>query len=227
MELYSQIRFPGPAPVVDNIWAPRSGRWVGSAKLADVIRYVSAYGEFPSPVPAVGVGHRFSYMKYYLNSRINFHLIRVFISGKEYKRGHIHDKYGGNRQSGISSSQRADAIFLFTGERGKQYGYEDGWNADKSAFHYSGEGIEGDMKFVRGNRAVRDHALTGKNLYLFKQTRKGYVEFVGQMVCTGWLTKTGKDYFGNERTAIIFTLTPIGKLALRDPTDKDIGERQA
>jgi len=168
-----------------------------------------------------------SHIEHFLNPCIDFHLIRMFIPGKEYRRGYIHDKYGGNRQSGISPSRKVDTIFLFTGETGEQYGYEDGWNADKSAFYYSGEGIEGDMEFTHGNKAIRDHVLTGKELYLFRRTRKGYVEFVGQMVCTECQTKSGRDYHGNERTVIVFTLTPIEQFALQDPTDEDLGERQA
>jgi 5-methylcytosine-specific restriction protein A len=63
-------------------------------------------------------------------------------------------------------------IFLFTGESGEQYGYEDGWD-DNGVFLYTGEGQEGDMEFVRGNRAIRDHALDGKDLHLFQALGKG------------------------------------------------------
>ena len=33
------------------------------------------------------------------------------------------------------------------------------------------------MRFVAGHRAIRDHVKNGKQLLLFKQVRKAYVEF--------------------------------------------------
>jgi|TARA_B100000497_G_C7581121_1_gene349860 hypothetical protein len=35
--------------------------------------------------------------------------------GKEYKRSHLHDAFGGNRQGGIASYAKADIVFLFCG----------------------------------------------------------------------------------------------------------------
>jgi hypothetical protein len=52
----------------------------------------------------------------------------------------------------------APFIFLFTGESGNQYGYQDGWK-DDDTFEYTGEGQRGPMEFVRGNRAIRDHVI--------------------------------------------------------------------
>ena len=59
--------------------------------------------------------------------------------GQEYKRTELHDHFGGSRQSGISTPADNDLIFIFTGETGEQYGYEDGWQGD-GYFHYTGEG---------------------------------------------------------------------------------------
>jgi len=65
------------------------------------------------------------------------------------------------------------------------------------------------MRYVSGNRAIRDHAGDGKDLHLFKQVRKGYVQYVGQMVCTGSSYKEAPDTQGRIRKAIVFELTPI------------------
>jgi predicted HNH restriction endonuclease len=65
------------------------------------------------------------------------------------------------------------------------------------------------MRYVFRNRAIRDHAGDGKDLHLFKQVRKGYVQYVGQMVCTGSSYKEAPDTQGRIRKAIVFELTPI------------------
>lgn len=63
---------------------------------------------------------------------------------------------------------------LFTGETGNQYGYIDGWS-EEGVFFYMGEGQRGDMTFVRGNLAIRDHIANGKDIHLFESVRKGFV----------------------------------------------------
>lgn len=54
-----------------------------------------------------------------------------FEVGKIYdRRKDIHAKFGGQQQGGIATSSQVPVIFLFTGETGKQYGYEDDWGKD-------------------------------------------------------------------------------------------------
>ncbi|CAA9567759.1 MAG: hypothetical protein AVDCRST_MAG19-2446, partial [uncultured Thermomicrobiales bacterium] len=81
-----------------------------------------------------------------------------------YNRRDLHARYGGQHRGGISTPQRHPIVRLFTGEAGEGHGYEDGWVGD-GVFQYSGQGQVGNMKFERGNRAIRDHALTGKDLF--------------------------------------------------------------
>jgi hypothetical protein len=45
--------------------------------------------------------------------------------GERYRRRHLHDWYGGNRQSGIAPSADYPFVFLFTSPTGSQYGYVD------------------------------------------------------------------------------------------------------
>jgi 5-methylcytosine-specific restriction protein A len=50
-----------------------------------------------------------------------------FQVGRVYsRRNDIHAEFGGQQQGGISTPDGAPFIFLFTGEMGEQYGYEDG-----------------------------------------------------------------------------------------------------
>jgi 5-methylcytosine-specific restriction enzyme A len=78
-------------------------------------------------------------------------------------------------------------IFLVTGSSGRQHGYEDHWSEDGSTFFYFGEGQVGDMKFTKGNLALREHVTHGEDVHLFEEvpTKKGYLRYRGQMVCTG------------------------------------------
>ncbi len=126
--------------------------------------------------------------------------------GRLYRRRDLHHQYGGQRQGGISTPSAYPLVFLFTGETGEQYGYRDGWESD-GTFRYTGEGQIGDMAFVRGNAAIRDHAAEGKDLHLFTVTSKGFVRYQAQMICAGYELVPGiPDRSGNLRTAIVFQL---------------------
>jgi 5-methylcytosine-specific restriction protein A len=139
----------------------------------------------------------------------------MFIQGHVYRRRDLHDQYGGQRQGGISTPSQYPFILLFTGESGEQHGYADGWSAD-GLFLYTGEGQQGNMAFVRGNAAIRDHIDDGKDLHLFAQIKKGYVRYLGQMVCTGFHTQAGLDTTGQLLQMLIFELTPLSAFA--EPT---------
>ncbi|WP_406656116.1 HNH endonuclease [Methanolobus sp. ZRKC2] len=132
----------------------------------------------------------------------------MFVVGQIYKRSHLHDEYGGNRQSGIAPSKKADLVFLFTGPSGKEHGYEDGWESN-DVFYYTGEGQIGDMKFERGNKAIRDHFSNGKSLYLFEQSGKGHVKFLSKMKFIDYLEKEGFDRKKNRRKIIVFELQSV------------------
>jgi hypothetical protein len=103
-----------------------------------------------------------------------------FIPGQHYKRADLHMQYGGNWQSGITPSRSYPYIFIFSGSSGSSYGYQDRWE-NENVFSYTGEGQEGNMKFIRGNLALRDHLQNGKRVFLFEAIGKGYVEFVSEL----------------------------------------------
>ena len=87
----------------------------------------------------------------------------MFIEGQIYRRTWLHQQYGGQQQGGSSSPSQHKFILLFTGEMGGQYGYSDSWTED-GLFLYTGEGQPGDMTFIRGNAAIRDHLEDAKDL---------------------------------------------------------------
>lgn len=136
----------------------------------------------------------------------------MFIPGQIYRRRELHQKYGGQPQGGISTPRNHNLIFLFTGETGHQYGYRDRWIED-GIFLYSGEGQRGDMTFIRGNKAIRDHIKKGEDLHLFKDVGGGEVQYLGQMVCTGCKDRRGPDLAGQDRRIIVFELTPVAALS--------------
>jgi hypothetical protein len=130
-----------------------------------------------------------------------------FQVGKIYdRRREIHARFGGQAQGGISTPAGVPLIFLFTGESGEQYGYRDGWSND-DIFLYTGEGQVGDMEFVRGNRAVRDHVSEGKDLLLFQLLAKGKgYRYLGMFQCVSWEHRPGLDLNRQMRKVIVFHL---------------------
>jgi 5-methylcytosine-specific restriction protein A len=128
--------------------------------------------------------------------------------GRTYnRREDIHGEFGGQQQGGISTPD-GPFVFLFTGEMGEQYGYEDGWS--EGVFLYVGEGQRGDMEFIRGNKALRDHAINGKELLLFEALkRKGSYRHAGKFACAGWHMRDARDADGTTRRVIVFELVPL------------------
>lgn len=132
--------------------------------------------------------------------------------GEIYRRGDLHRQLGGQRQSGIVTPSKYPVVLLFTGPSGSSYGYEDGWVGER--FLYTGEGQVGDMRFTKGNKAIRDHFALGRRLFLFrKESRDGWVRLVGEFECEGYLSRVAPDVRGNPRLAIVFRLRPLHDIA--------------
>jgi 5-methylcytosine-specific restriction protein A len=133
----------------------------------------------------------------------------LFTIEQVYKRSDIHDRYGGNRQSGIAASANFPYIFIFSGDAGHQHGYKDQWE-NKNVFSYTGEGQLNDMRFVKGNLELRDHVRNGKRVFLFIYVQKGYVRFESELVLNDFDYFIGPDREGNERIAIKFFFRRAG-----------------
>jgi len=134
----------------------------------------------------------------------------AFKPGIEIKRSLIHSLYGGNQQSGISFPQNAPYIFIFTGAAGTQHGYKDQWENDE-IFSYTGEGQLDDMQFNRGNLKLKDHISDGRRVFLFKQTRKAYVELVSELEFFDYDFFEAPDRNGKNRKAIKFFFRRAGQ----------------
>lgn len=132
-----------------------------------------------------------------------------FIPNQVYKRSLIHDEYGGNRQGGISPSAKVPYIFIFSGKSGAQYGYKDGWD-NENIFSYTGEGQEGDMQFVKGNLALRDHKDRGMCVFLFESDGSSFVKFISEMEFYDADYFETPDRNGTNRVGIRFFLNRIG-----------------
>ncbi len=132
----------------------------------------------------------------------------MFTKGSNYRRKQLHEQYGGQEQGGICTPSMHKIVLLFASHTGEQYGYKDGWN-ENGLYFYTGEGQTGDMKFVRGNAAIRDHLQNGKELHLFEYTRSGEVSYVGQFVYHNHRLVKGEDKDHNIRQVIVFELKPL------------------
>lgn len=139
--------------------------------------------------------------------------IPVFRVGRSYSRiRDITGRFGGSGQSGIAPSRMAPAIFLFTGGAGAKYGYADEFERS-GCLLYAGEGQVGDMRFTRGNLAVRNHVQDGRALHVFESHGKGQdYEYRGEFVYTSFLIKKGPDREGALRDVIVFRLMPVQHL---------------
>lgn len=62
------------------------------------------------------------------------------------------------------------------------------------------------MEFTRGNLALRDHIKNGKRVFLFRQSRKGFVYFISEMTFFDCDFELTHDTNGHERRSIKFFL---------------------
>ncbi len=143
----------------------------------------------------------------------------MFEVGRTYdRRNEIHGPYSGQQQGGISTPKDQPLVFLFTGESGEQYGYRDGWDKN-GVFLYTGEGQVGDMQFRAGNRAIRDHAMEGKDLHLFESLGKGKgYRYLGRFASSTWEYRQGLDRNGDLRRVIVFHLIKAENEEFAPPT---------
>ncbi len=135
-----------------------------------------------------------------------------FERGRIYnRRGEIHARFDGQQQGGIITPGRHNLIIIITGDEGLDHGYADRLRSD-GVFEYFGEGQIGDMPWVRGNAAIRDHSANGKDLLLFRKTPAG-LRFEAEMLCESWHYEQAPDREGSMRRAIVFELRDLESVA--------------
>jgi 5-methylcytosine-specific restriction protein A len=140
-----------------------------------------------------------------------------FIPNQIYnRRNDIHRIYGGNWQSGIAPSATHPYIFIFSGKSGKQHGYEDRWD-NPDVFTYTGEGQNGDMQFIRGNLALRNHIANGKRVFLFESDARGFVKFISEVEVFDADFFETRDTAGLYRVGIKFFFKRPGALLQLQP----------
>lgn len=133
-----------------------------------------------------------------------------FQVGAKYNRWELHDIFGGQRYRGIATPSDHPYVFIFTGDSGQDFGYEDEFLPDDT-FLYTGEGTEGDMKMEGGNKAIRDHHQEGEEIHLFEDTEFPWiVSYIGQFEYVRHQRDTLEDQQGDQRSGIRFKLQPVG-----------------
>ncbi|HLA33035.1 MAG TPA: HNH endonuclease signature motif containing protein [Pseudomonas sp.] len=143
----------------------------------------------------------------------NEHPATQLVRGKTYFRKDLIALFGGQLQAGIWTPKEFNAVFIFSGESGKLYGYYDGWT-QSGVFRYTGEGQLDDMTFTNGNRAIRDHRQDGKDLLLFEDLGKGKgVRYEGLFDFASWDEVEALDKDKKLRKTIVFNLVPVNTAA--------------
>jgi hypothetical protein len=126
-------------------------------------------------------------------------------------RRELHAAVGGQTQSGISPSAKERVILLFSDPvSGPEHGYIDNWQAD-GFYHYTGEGQRGDQVMMRGNKAIRDHTLSERELHLFQAAGKSKpITYIGEFHHEDHYDADAPETGGGPiRKVIIFRLKPL------------------
>jgi 5-methylcytosine-specific restriction protein A len=131
--------------------------------------------------------------------------LRFNVGATYHRKNDLHEQFDGQEQGGISTPSDYALILLFTSARGDAYGYRDEFRED-GTFWYTGEGQVGDMEMKRGNKAIRSHRSTGKELHLFTSLGDGRVRYVGQAFYLDHHWEERPDVNGDPRRAIVFEL---------------------
>jgi 5-methylcytosine-specific restriction protein A len=119
---------------------------------------------------------------------------------------------GGIWQSGIITSKESSYVFLITGERGEDFGYDDEF-LPSGHLVYTAQGGEGNMDWRYVNRAIRDHKELGKEIHVFETTDENYfVEYMGKYVYRSHYWTELPDKNEDMREAIRFRLEGRGEL---------------
>lgn len=133
-------------------------------------------------------------------------------------RAELHDTFGGNRQSGISISNSAEMIHLFSDPTvSGRFGASltDGWG-EGGVFHYTGAGLRGNQTMTQANRALLTHKDVGRSLYVWRRDHDRVYRCLGQFEVDAeapYYSADALDVDGEMRTVIVFRLRPVGTVA--------------
>ncbi|MEU7004848.1 hypothetical protein [Nonomuraea sp. NPDC046570] len=92
--------------------------------------------------------------------------------GEIKTRAELAEIFGGGPQGGIVPSTATPTVLIYSDPKvGEELGYIDGWVPDDDngrLFEYTGHGLNDQTFEGAGNKAIRDHALQGRALRMFK-----------------------------------------------------------
>jgi len=126
--------------------------------------------------------------------------------GERILRKELHDRFGGARMQGITSTPGGD-VFIFSGEAGKKIGYIDGWAEDGSVYEYTGAGRQGDQNLSGSNQTLLEGADRG-SVRLFEGTG-GRVRYAGRFQLdhqAPYRWEVAPDQTGKDRNIVVFRL---------------------
>jgi hypothetical protein len=139
--------------------------------------------------------------------------------GEEIKRTELHDRYGGGRFGGIEPSAKTPNVLLFTSAYGSEFGYNFDEELEDGSFLYTGDGQVGPQDpDSGGNKAILEHRKKGRSLRLFEEAdKKTFVRYLGEFELGNQEPeyRVAPDREGNERTVLVFHLSPVGKTKIR------------
>jgi len=132
---------------------------------------------------------------------------------QQIRRKDLHDRFGGQRQGGISPSAQSPNVFIFYDPKtGHQHGYYDEWRED-GCLHYTGEGQKGDQVMKAGNAAILNHEAQGRALRVFRGAG-GIVTYEGEFELDDAepfeRTDAPETRTGRLREVFVFRLRPVG-----------------
>ncbi len=149
-----------------------------------------------------------------------------FAEGHDYTRAEISRSVGGPIQPGISTPKRSPLVLIFTGGRGKKFGYKDHWTPE-GTFVYTGQGKRGDMEYRLGNRAIEESGRSGKDILLFETQQGRAQRYFGRLRLLRSWREVLPDELGRPRQAILFELLPVGSPPSPKPTAEGRATRLA
>jgi hypothetical protein len=138
--------------------------------------------------------------------------------GDTFKRNELHEIVSGSFRQGMTSCLNDNAFLLFHDKQsGVEFGYDkwEGLQVDGS-FAYTGQGIKGNQKLIRGNSALIKAHESGKPIHLI-ESNKGICEYLGEYALGDpyFEIKNALDISNNEREVFVFKLIPVSKLNFR------------
>ena len=120
----------------------------------------------------------------------------------------VERKYGVNLgfyTRGINVSSKNIVLVSVVNRNNEGFVYHDCW-IDEGVYSYSGEGRSGDQKFERGNLALKNAGITGKDIYLLVKFSTDEYYDKGKFGLIDYKYENEKDADGNLRKEIKFIL---------------------